>query len=110
MFSRVLGVLALSAVVLTSCSPAPTASPSAPSAPSSGEKRSERQVLRVAQIGLPATLSPEASASNIPLYAAMYDPLIWLDAKNNVVPWAAEKWSQPTPTSWRFTLRKDLTF
>src|SRR5690349_11217067 len=110
MLSRVLGVLAVSAMVLTSCAPAQTAAPAPPSAPGGGEKRSEKQVLHVAQIGLPATLSPEASASNIPLYAAMYDPLVWLDAKNNVIPWAAEKWSQPSPTTWRFNLRKDLTF
>jgi len=98
-------------LVTMSCAPASAPQSAAPAPPSTTtEKRAAAQKINVAQIGLPATLSPESSASNIALYAAMYDPLVFLDGKKNVIPWAAEKWGQTSPLVWRFNLRKDLTF
>jgi peptide/nickel transport system substrate-binding protein len=40
----------------------------------------------------------------------MYDSLITLDSSSDAVPWAAEKWEAAGPTTWRFTLKKGLTF
>jgi peptide/nickel transport system substrate-binding protein len=110
MLSRLAGGLVLT-MILAACAPAttPQPQPGAVGVPIA-EQRAAVQVLRIAQIGLPATLSPESSAANIPLYGALYDPLTWLDGKNNVLPWAATRWEQVDPTTWRFTLRRDLTF
>ncbi len=112
MIRRLAGVLAVAAVVAAGCTPAPSSTPAQTGGSQApvGEKRAANQVLRVAQIGLPATLSPEASASNIALYSAIYDPMVWVDGKYNVRPRAAEKWSQVNPTTWRFNLRRDMTF
>jgi peptide/nickel transport system substrate-binding protein len=59
---------------------------------------------------MPATMSPESSAAYIQVYWSMYDPPLTMDEKFNIQPWAAEKWTQVNPTTWRITLRKDLTF
>lgn len=64
----------------------------------------------MAQAGLPGSMSPEASAANISLYGTMYDSLVWRNGKNEVTPWAATKWTQVDPLTWRFTLRNDLIF
>ncbi|MFN8534308.1 MAG: ABC transporter substrate-binding protein [Dehalococcoidia bacterium] len=111
MLHRLVGLIGVGLLVAACAptAPAPTTQTGG-QAPASTEKRAASQVLRIAQIGLPATMSPEASASNAPLYGAMYDALVWIDGKNNVLPWAAEKWTQVNPTTWRFNLRRDMTF
>ncbi|GIW07154.1 MAG: cytochrome c [Dehalococcoidia bacterium] len=111
MVRRLGGLLAVAALVAAACAPAPQTTPAQTGgAQQPQERRAANQTLRVAQIGLPATLSPESSASNIALYSAIYDSMVWVDGKYNVQPRAAERWSQPDPTTWRFTLRRDLTF
>jgi peptide/nickel transport system substrate-binding protein len=97
-------------IVATACAPAAPAPGAAPAPAQPAEKRAAVQTLNVAQIGLPATMAPESSAANLSVYGAMYDPMVWLDGKFNVLPWAATKWEQTNPTTWRFTLRNDLTF
>lgn len=93
-------------LALVACSPAVTST-----SPSTQPNQvTPNTSLRLAQIGLPASMSPEASAYNHPVYGAMYDSMTWLDAKNNVIPMAATKWEALNPTTWRFTLRQDLTF
>ncbi|MCL6647010.1 MAG: hypothetical protein K6U89_01575, partial [Chloroflexi bacterium] len=98
------GVLLL---VLTACTPAmaPSGAVKAPT-----ERRAANQTLRIAQLGMPATMSPEASNSYIAVYWSMYDPPMTLNEKLAVVPWAAEHWQQVNPTTWRITLRRDLVF
>lgn len=100
--------LLLAVLLLAACSPAAT--PGTVPAPPSGEKRSENQVLQIGQGGLPATMSPESSGSNIPIYWAMFDSLAAFDDKLNVIPWVAESWTQQNPTAWRMVIRKDLKF
>jgi peptide/nickel transport system substrate-binding protein len=115
MLRRIAAILAAS-LVLMAC--APTQPPSTPPAQTGGaqqpaqpaEKRSADQSLRLAQIGLPASLSPAASAANLTVYAAMYDSLVWLDLKANVTPELATRWVMASPTSWRLTIRTDATF
>ncbi|GIW11530.1 MAG: diguanylate phosphodiesterase [Dehalococcoidia bacterium] len=92
-------------VLLLACTPAP----SVPAAPV-GERRAVRQTFTIAQIGLPATLSPESSAANYPVYSALYDALIRLDRASDALPWAAEQWELLTGPVWRFTLRPGLVF
>ncbi len=55
-------------------------------------------------------MAPASSASNLQAYGSMYDSLTGLGPKAVVEPAAAEKWSQVNATTWRFNLRKDLTF
>ena len=40
----------------------------------------------------------------------VYETLVTRDAKEQIVPWLAEKWEQPDETTWRFTLRQGVTF
>src|SRR5262245_13654738 len=95
------------ALFFTACAPAAAPSPGAPVAPS--EKRSANQTLRMADTGMPATMSPESSVGHFS-YTMLYDQLIVMDGKYNVVPWAATKWEQTNPTTWRVSLRNDMTF
>jgi peptide/nickel transport system substrate-binding protein len=55
-------------------------------------------------------MSPESGAAFQSIYLAMYDTPMALNNKFEVVPWAAEKWEQRNPTTWRLTIRRDLTF
>jgi peptide/nickel transport system substrate-binding protein len=96
------------ALILAACSPQPTASPSAPSAPAE-PKRSENQVIRIAQTGIPASLSPEISNGTNAFFAAIYDSLVMQGDNFAIVPGVAEKWEY-SPSGWRFTLRKDVQF
>lgn len=108
-----LSLLGIGLLVVAACAPAaPAPSPAVPGAPAApvGERRAATQSLRVAQVGLPANMSPGASASNTNVYGLMYDNLITLDSKFNILPGVAEKWEAPNPTTWRLTLRKDMTF
>lgn len=105
---RALSLLALA--VLAGCAPAPpVATPAAPDAPKA-EQRAASQTFTIAQIGLPATLSPESSAANYAVYSALYDSLVKLDKTADALPWAAEKWDLVNGTTWRFTLRQGLVF
>ncbi|MFN8534334.1 MAG: ABC transporter substrate-binding protein [Dehalococcoidia bacterium] len=102
------GVVVLASSLLVSCVPAPTAVPAAPAQPI--EQRSANQRFQIALTGMPAAPSPESAASGVPLWFALFDPLTGLDQKLNVVPWAAEKWTQVDPLTWRFSVRKGLVF
>jgi peptide/nickel transport system substrate-binding protein len=104
-----LALVVATVLLLVGCTaPQPTAP--GPAASASAQARSANQAIRIAQAALPATPSPEASNSNTPFYWALFDPLVTLDDTFNVLPWAATRWTQATPTSWRFTLRQDLRF
>ena len=74
------------------------------------ETRSANQVLRVAQGSIPTSLSPEQGETHRPVFWLMYDMLVYLDGTFSPVPSVAEKWELVNPTTYRFTLRKDLTF
>jgi peptide/nickel transport system substrate-binding protein len=45
-----------------------------------------------------------------PIFGLVYDTLVGVDAAFNPVPSIAESWTQPTPTTYVFQMRKDATF
>src|SRR4051794_30440414 len=97
----------LLAVWLAACSPAPTGGVAPSSTEPAGPKRSANQVLKVAQTGISATLSPENSTTNTSMYSTMFDQVITFDKNFNIIPQVAEKW-EFKDGNWRFFLRKDM--
>ncbi|MCL6648465.1 MAG: ABC transporter substrate-binding protein [Chloroflexi bacterium] len=63
----------------------------------------------MAQTGIPASLSPEASSSNIPFFSALFDPLVTFRKGFTVVPQLAQRWEY-RDGAWYFTLRTDVSF
>lgn len=105
---RLFSVILASSVVL-SCAPAPPPQSGSSQAPAA-EQRSTNQAITISEPGLPASMSPESAASFNDIYATIFDSALWLDNKYDIVPAAVEKWTQTTPTTWRFTIRPDLVF
>lgn len=60
----------------------------------------------------PASLDPHAMAETFTLswLGQIYEPLVGRGKKLELVPALAESWEQPNPTTWRFHLRKGVTF
>lgn len=61
----------------------------------------------------PSTLDPglQYDGATYPVYRNIYDQLLRRDSDTlEPVPWIAESWEQESPTTWRFTLRDDVTF
>ncbi|MFN8533534.1 MAG: ABC transporter substrate-binding protein [Dehalococcoidia bacterium] len=110
MLVRLTSAAILLSLTLAACAPATAPPASTGGAQQPTERRAANQSIKIAQLGMPATMSPEASNSYIAVYWSMYDPAMTLNEKMDVVPWAAEKWSQVNPTTWRITLRKDMVF
>ncbi|GIW05227.1 MAG: ABC transporter substrate-binding protein [Dehalococcoidia bacterium] len=108
------GGLALCALLFSSCAPAGGGSTgTGGSAPGATREpaRAAQQVLRVGTNALPATMSPESSTVNIPLYWSQFDSLVRFDKDFNVQPSVATKWELlPDRSAWRFTIRDDLYF
>jgi peptide/nickel transport system substrate-binding protein len=107
--------LAVLTFVGTACAPsAPQPAPTGGNAPPPGptaEKRAATQVLTVAKVGLPGAVTPEISSSNNEIFAQIFDTLLVFGKNFEIKPWVAEKWEfRPTENSWRFAIRKDLTF
>lgn len=108
---RALHFATLLAVIATACSPAapaPTGGSTGPVQPA--EKLAANQSLSFGQIGMASAMTPEAGLPQLTYYGPMYDFLTMVDEKFNVLPGVAEKWTQPNPTTWRFQIRKGLTF
>ncbi|TQM11330.1 ABC transporter substrate-binding protein [Pseudonocardia kunmingensis] len=53
---------------------------------------------------------PRTTTQNGPVIFPVYDTLTSMDENFDVVPWLATGWSQPDPSTWRFTLRDDVVF
>jgi peptide/nickel transport system substrate-binding protein len=104
-----LTALVLLALVVTACSPAaPAPPPSTGGQAPAGPQRAADQVLR---IGAPAltTLGPESVLVNF--NTIQFDSLLNFGKDFVIQPGVAEKWDlQPDGQTWRFSLRKDLTF
>lgn len=111
--SAMLCLLSLVAACAPATAPSQPAAPvtggGAPAAATSGPAKAENQVVRVAQTGIPASLSPEVSSSNIPYFSAIFDPLITFQKDFKIVPQIATKW-EFTNGGWRLTLRNDVKF
>lgn len=48
--------------------------------------------------------------TNTSYYAQIYGTLVGIDEQSRIVPVLAESWKATSPTEWRFTLRKGVTF
>jgi len=68
--------------------------------------------LRVANQGDALSMDPHSLNESLQLTFTgnVYEPLVGRDKKLALVPALATKWSQPSPTVWRFELRKGVTF
>lgn len=69
--------------------------------------------LRVAAGGVPPSLGNPYTATALPateLWLAMFDGLTRLDWRGGPQPGLALSWENPTPLTWRFTLRDNVTF
>ena len=73
---------------------------------------SQAVTLRVANQGDAQSMDPHSLNESLQLgfMANVYEPLIGRDKKLGLVPVLATKWSQPSPTVWRFELRKGVNF
>jgi peptide/nickel transport system substrate-binding protein len=68
--------------------------------------------LRVANQGDALSMDPHSLNESLQLSFTgnVYEPLVGRDKKLGLVPALATKWSQTSPTVWRFELRKGVTF
>jgi peptide/nickel transport system substrate-binding protein len=68
--------------------------------------------LRIAYQTAPSTIDPHLSSNTTTLQTLrhLYDPLIYTDGDNRLVPGLALSWKAITPTLWRIQLRKGVTF
>lgn len=71
------------------------------------------QVIHVAVDSLPAAKGNPFDSSGSPgiyTYAAIYDPVTYVDSTGKLKPWLATKWQNTSPTTWTFTLRGGVKF
>ena len=68
--------------------------------------------LRVANQGDAQSMDPHSLNESLQLgfMANVYEPLVGRDKKLGLIPTLATKWSQTSPTVWRFELRKGVSF
>lgn len=76
------------------------------------EARAEIPVFTVAQASDLRTLDPHMHNERVSHIVDnnIHDPLVRRDAKNNLVPWLAEKYELVEGRNWKFYLRKGVTF
>jgi peptide/nickel transport system substrate-binding protein len=70
------------------------------------------QYLRIGYQTAPSTIDPHLSSNTTTLQTLrhLYDPLIYTDGDNRLLPGLAVSWKAVTPTLWRIQLRKGVTF
>lgn len=76
-------------------------------------KSTSDQVLRVATDALPAARGNPFNSTGTPgiyTFAAIYDPITFVDRDGTVKPWLATSWKSTSPTTWEFTLRSGVKF
>jgi len=68
--------------------------------------------LRVANVGDVQSMDPHSLNESLQLSFTgnVYEPLVGRDKKMNLIPMLATKWTQKSPTVWRFDLRKGVKF
>src|SRR5256714_13548977 len=105
--------LASFAVLLAACSGGQQPAGGGSASPSTGAKATYGGTLTFALENDPANLDPMLSGlfvdRNIPY--AMYDSLVRVDPKGNIVPWLAEKWeTSPDGKTVTFHLRQGVKY
>lgn len=71
------------------------------------------QVIHVAVDSLPAAKGNPFDSTGSPgiyTYAAIYDPVTYVNSSGQVEPWLATSWQNTSPTTWTFTLRSGVKF
>src|SRR5205807_2593423 len=71
------------------------------------------QVIHVGVDSLPAAKGNPFDSTGSPgiyTYAAIYDPVTYVDSTGKLKPWLATKWQNTSPTTWTFTLRGGVKF
>jgi peptide/nickel transport system substrate-binding protein len=60
----------------------------------------------------PLSLNPsvDINKTSINVQFTMMEPLVYHTPDNKTIPWLAESWQNPNPTTWRFKLRKGVKF
>jgi peptide/nickel transport system substrate-binding protein len=68
--------------------------------------------LRVADVGDVQSMDPHSLNETLQLSftASVYEALVGRDKKMNLLPLLATKWTQKSPTVWRFDLRRGVKF
>jgi peptide/nickel transport system substrate-binding protein len=68
--------------------------------------------LRVANVGDVQSMDPHSLNETLQLSftASVYEPLVGRDRKMGLIPLLATKWTQKSPTVWRFDLRRGVKF
>jgi peptide/nickel transport system substrate-binding protein len=68
--------------------------------------------LRVANLGDVQSMDPHSLNETLQLSftASVYEPLVGRNKQMGLAPLLATKWTQPSPTVWRFELRKGVKF
>jgi peptide/nickel transport system substrate-binding protein len=68
--------------------------------------------LRVANVGDVQSMDPHSLNETLQLSftASVYEPLVGRDKKMGLIPLLATKWTQKSPTVWRFDLRRGVKF
>ncbi len=83
------------------------------SAPSTTVKSTAPAILVVDQANSPATLDPalQYDTDSYVVYRNIFDQLLRRDpTTSKIIPWVATSWSQTTPTTWVFQIRKGIKF
>jgi peptide/nickel transport system substrate-binding protein len=73
---------------------------------------SQAVTLRVSNQGDVQSMDPHSLNETLQLSftASVYEPLVGRDRKMGLVPLLATKWTQASPTVWRFDLRRNVKF
>jgi peptide/nickel transport system substrate-binding protein len=68
--------------------------------------------LRVSNVGDVQSMDPHSLNETLQLSftASVYEPLVGRDKKMGLIPLLATKWTQKSPTVWRFDLRRGVKF
>src|SRR6266550_2403991 len=104
-------VLGSFAILLAACGQQPAGGGTA--SPSAGAKAAYGGTLTFALENDPANLDPMLSGLFVDrnIHYAMYDSLVRVDPKGNIIPWLAEKWETSSDgKTVTFTLRTDVKF
>ncbi|MFZ4757553.1 MAG: ABC transporter substrate-binding protein [Burkholderiaceae bacterium] len=72
----------------------------------------QAKTLRTADQGDALSMDPHSlnETTQLGFTHNLYEPLVARDANLKLVPALATAWTQTTPTTWRFTLRRGVTF
>lgn len=106
-----LGLAGLGAAGLTGCGGAPATAAIPEAGPAGPARRGGRMVIARPPASGAETLDPASSLSAYEYLGALYDRLVVLDDTGAAVPGLAESWeSTPDARTWRFRLRRGVTF